>query len=140
MAAVAANGANGASNGAATDMSGTTRANTPDVLAEDDPSRSESAKQKKTTLLEGIKKFNFKPKRVRRVLFSATLYVVDLCGGGVGISFLIETGFIPSKDPQDIARFLLKTDGLSKTMIGEYLGKKCVFNFVGSICVLTIIL
>lgn len=35
---------------------------TPDVV--DDPSRFESAKQKKTTLLEGIKKFNFKPKRV----------------------------------------------------------------------------
>lgn len=35
---------------------------TPDVA--DDPSRFESAKQKKTTLLEGIKKFNFKPKRV----------------------------------------------------------------------------
>lgn len=35
---------------------------TPDIS--DDPSRFESAKQKKTTLLEGIKKFNFKPKRV----------------------------------------------------------------------------
>jgi brefeldin A-inhibited guanine nucleotide-exchange protein len=35
---------------------------TPDVA--DDPSRFESAKQKKTTLLEGIKKFNYKPKRV----------------------------------------------------------------------------
>ena len=34
----------------------------------DDPTRFESAKQKKTTLLEGIKKFNFKPKRVRRFL------------------------------------------------------------------------
>jgi brefeldin A-inhibited guanine nucleotide-exchange protein len=34
----------------------------PDVA--DDPSRFESAKQKKTTLLEGIKKFNYKPKRV----------------------------------------------------------------------------
>lgn len=33
----------------------------------DDPSRFESAKQKKTTLLEGIKKFNFKPKRVSSV-------------------------------------------------------------------------
>jgi brefeldin A-inhibited guanine nucleotide-exchange protein len=30
----------------------------------DDPGRFESAKQKKTTLLEGIRKFNFKPKRV----------------------------------------------------------------------------
>ncbi|KAF9075862.1 hypothetical protein BDP27DRAFT_1314622 [Rhodocollybia butyracea] len=69
----------------------------------DDPSRFESAKQKKTTLLEGIKKFNFKPKR--------------------GISFLIDTGFIPSKTPQDIANFLLNTDGLSKSMIGEYLGE-----------------
>jgi brefeldin A-inhibited guanine nucleotide-exchange protein len=35
---------------------------TPDLV--DDPSKFESAKQKKTTLLEGIKKFNFKPKRV----------------------------------------------------------------------------
>ncbi|KAF5393632.1 hypothetical protein D9757_000052 [Collybiopsis confluens] len=74
---------------------------TPDLA--DDPSRFESAKQKKTTLLEGIKKFNFKPKR--------------------GISFLIETGFIPTKSPQDIANFLLNTDGLSKAMIGEYLGE-----------------
>ena len=40
----------------------TARQSTPDIL--DDPSRFESAKQKKTTLLEGIRKFNFKPKRV----------------------------------------------------------------------------
>lgn len=40
----------------------TMRQSTPDIL--DDPGRFESAKQKKTTLLEGIKKFNFKPKRV----------------------------------------------------------------------------
>ncbi|KAH9951731.1 hypothetical protein B0H21DRAFT_684859 [Amylocystis lapponica] len=77
------------------------RQQTPDVV--DDPSKFESAKQKKTTLLEGIKKFNFKPKR--------------------GIEFLVETGFIPSESPQDIARFLLETDGLSKAMIGEYLGE-----------------
>jgi brefeldin A-inhibited guanine nucleotide-exchange protein len=38
------------------------RQSTPDIA--DDPTRFESAKQKKTTLLEGIKKFNFKPKRV----------------------------------------------------------------------------
>ena len=36
---------------------------TPEIV--DDPSKFESAKQKKTTFLEGIKKFNFKPKRVR---------------------------------------------------------------------------
>lgn len=35
---------------------------TPEV--DDDPSRFESAKQRKTILMEGIKKFNFKPKRV----------------------------------------------------------------------------
>ncbi|KAI0353492.1 Sec7-domain-containing protein [Trametes cingulata] len=78
-----------------------TRGPTPEVV--DDPTKFESAKQKKTTLLEGIKKFNFKPKR--------------------GIDFLIETGFIPSRDPKDIARFLLETDGLNKAAIGEYLGE-----------------
>jgi len=45
---------------------------TPDIL--DDPSKFESAKQKKTTLLEGIKKFNFKPKRVSKV-FHRTIHV-----------------------------------------------------------------
>ena len=40
-----------------------------------------------------------------------------------GIQFFVETGFIPSKGPQDVAKFLLNTDGLSKTMIGEYLGE-----------------
>ncbi|EKM59125.1 uncharacterized protein PHACADRAFT_113382 [Phanerochaete carnosa HHB-10118-sp] len=75
---------------------------TPDQIA-DDPTKFESAKQKKTTLLEGIKKFNYKPKR--------------------GIQFFLETGFISGPAPQDIARFLLETDGLSKAMIGEYLGE-----------------
>jgi brefeldin A-inhibited guanine nucleotide-exchange protein len=77
------------------------RQSTPDVV--DDPTRFENAKQKKITLLEGVKKFNFKPKR--------------------GIQFFQETGFIPSSSPRDIARFLLTTDGLSKAMIGEYLGE-----------------
>jgi brefeldin A-inhibited guanine nucleotide-exchange protein len=40
----------------------TLRQATPDIV--DDPTKFESAKQKKTTLLEGIKKFNYKPKRV----------------------------------------------------------------------------
>ncbi|KAI0650276.1 hypothetical protein C8Q79DRAFT_942938 [Trametes meyenii] len=78
-----------------------TRGPTPELA--DDPTKFESAKQKKTTLLEGIKKFNFKPKR--------------------GIDFLIETGFIPSRRPEDIAKFLLETDGLNKSAIGEYLGE-----------------
>ena len=42
-----------------------------------------------------------------------------------GIQFLIETGFVASNAPQDIALFLLNTDGLSKLMIGEYLGDGC---------------
>ncbi|KAG1907240.1 uncharacterized protein F5891DRAFT_362804 [Suillus fuscotomentosus] len=82
------------------------RQSTPDIA--DDPSRFESAKQKKTTLLEGIKKFNFKPKR--------------------GIQFLVETELIPGSSPRDIAGFLLTTDGLSKSMIGEYLGEGDEYN------------
>ncbi|KAI0326659.1 hypothetical protein GY45DRAFT_1258565 [Cubamyces sp. BRFM 1775] len=78
-----------------------TRGPTPELA--DDPSKFESAKQKKTTLLEGIKKFNFKPKR--------------------GIDFFIETGFISSREPKVIAQFLLETDGLNKAAIGEYLGE-----------------
>ncbi|KAJ3571428.1 hypothetical protein NP233_g3767 [Leucocoprinus birnbaumii] len=79
----------------------TFRQPTPEIT--DDPTRFESAKQKKTTLLEGIKKFNFKPKR--------------------GVEFLIQHGFIPSRAPLDIANFLLTTDGLNKAMIGEYMGE-----------------
>lgn len=75
--------------------------NTPDVG--DDVERFESAKQRKNTLQEGIKKFNFKPKR--------------------GIEYLVEHGFIKFKTPNDIARFLLGNEGLSKAMIGEYLGE-----------------
>ena len=71
-------------------------------VAEDDVGRFESAKARKTTLQEGIKKFNFKPKR--------------------GVEFLVQNGFIKSKAPGDIARFLMHNDGLSKAMIGEYLG------------------
>jgi brefeldin A-inhibited guanine nucleotide-exchange protein len=43
-----------------------------------------------------------------------------------GVHFLLETGFIPSSSPEDVAKFLLATDGLSKAMIGEYLGEGCV--------------
>jgi brefeldin A-inhibited guanine nucleotide-exchange protein len=78
------------------------RVNTPDPV-QDDPSRFESAKERKTMLLEGIKKFNFKPKR--------------------GIDFLVSKGFIPSREPIEVARFLLYADGLNKAQIGEYLGE-----------------
>lgn len=88
--------------GSSTPAPGSNGINTPDN-ADDDVGRFESAKQRKTTLQEGIRKFNFKPKR--------------------GIAFLIENGFIRSKAPADIARFLLSNEGLSKAMIGEYLGE-----------------
>ncbi|GAA5875688.1 hypothetical protein JCM1840_003176 [Sporobolomyces johnsonii] len=101
-----ANGTNGQSAGylyGAGERRSTSGTNTPDVFRSDDPSRFENAKQRKTTLLEGIKKFNFKPKR--------------------GVAFLVETGFIRSKEPKDVARFLLNADGLDKAQIGEYLGE-----------------
>ena len=69
----------------------------------DDPSELERAKQRKTALLEGIRQFNYKPKR--------------------GLKTLIDHGFIKSKASGDIARFLLHTEQLSKTLIGEYLGE-----------------
>ncbi|KNZ48298.1 hypothetical protein VP01_576g7 [Puccinia sorghi] len=69
----------------------------------DDPDRFQTAKNQKTTLIEGIRQFNFKPKR--------------------GIKFLINHGFIRSSKPKDVARFLLTADGLSKAVIGEYLGE-----------------
>ncbi|CAO1623335.1 unnamed protein product [Jaminaea pallidilutea] len=71
--------------------------------AEDDPTRFHDAKQRKTILLDGIRRFNQKPKR--------------------GIEFLLQHGFIRSKEPVDIARFLLYADGLNKAQIGEYLGE-----------------
>lgn len=109
------------------DRRNTSGTNTPDVVGgpSDDPSRFENAKQRKTTLLEGIKKFNFKPKRVKN-------FALVLLGGfssadrftcEQGVAFLIETGFIRSKEPKDIARFLLNADGLDKAQIGEYLGE-----------------
>lgn len=82
---------------------GDTAPRTPTPELSDDPGRFESAKQRKTILQEGIKRFNYKPKK--------------------GIEFLIEHGFIPSRSPIDIAKFLLHTDGLNKAVIGEYLGE-----------------
>ncbi|TKY88681.1 hypothetical protein EX895_002312 [Sporisorium graminicola] len=84
--------------GAATEIN---RGQTPEP--QDDPSRFENAKHRKTILLEGIRKFNFKPKR--------------------GIDDLVKNGFIRSREPTDIARFLLYADGLSKAQIGEFLGE-----------------
>ena len=69
---------------------------------DDDPSQLEMAKQQKTTLLSGIRLFNFKPKR--------------------GIKHLIKEGFIASDAPEHIATFLLRSPGLDKATLGDYLG------------------
>jgi len=96
-----------------------TRGGTPDIV--DDPSRFESAKQKKTTLMEGIKRFNQKPKKVCSAATHWRLQAPTRVRKG--LQFLIEAGFIPSNAPHDVAKFLLNSDGLSKAMIGEYLGE-----------------
>lgn len=75
--------------------------NTP--LPEDDFSQLEKARQRKTALVNGIRQFNFKPKK--------------------GIKMLINDGFIKSDAPLDIASFILRNDRLDKAMIGEYLGE-----------------
>ena len=72
-------------------------------LIEDDPSQLERAKHRKTALINGIRQFNFKPKR--------------------GIKTLLNDGFIKNDTPEDIATFLLQNDRLDKAMIGEYLGE-----------------
>ncbi|KAI1187554.1 guanine nucleotide exchange factor for ADP ribosylation factor [Nemania serpens] len=72
-------------------------------IIEDDPAQLEKEKARKTALSKGIQQFNFKPKR--------------------GIKFLIQSGFIASDSPQDIAKFLLSDERLDKAQIGEYLGE-----------------
>ena len=72
-------------------------------LLEDDPAQLEKAKQRKTAFTNGIRQFNFKPKR--------------------GIKSLLADGFIQSDSPEDIAAFILRNDRLDKAMIGEYLGE-----------------
>lgn len=72
-------------------------------VIEDDPAQLEKEKARKTALSKGIQQFNFKPKR--------------------GIKFLMQSGFIASESPQDIAKFLLSDERLDKAQIGEYLGE-----------------
>jgi len=55
----------------------------------------------------GKKKFNMDPKK--------------------GIEFLIQCGVI-KQNPEEVAGFLHKGEGLNKTAIGDYLGEKKDFN------------
>ncbi|KAI1329529.1 Sec7-domain-containing protein [Xylariaceae sp. FL0255] len=72
-------------------------------VIDDDPDHLEKEKARKTALSNGIRQFNFKPKR--------------------GIKYLVDAGFIASYSPQDIAKFLLSDERLDKAQIGEYLGE-----------------
>ena len=72
-------------------------------VVEDDPMQLEKAKHRKTAFNNGIRQFNFKPKR--------------------GIKQLINDGFIKSDSAEDIAAFILQTENLDKASIGEYLGE-----------------
>ncbi|KAJ3412218.1 guanine nucleotide exchange protein for ADP-robosylation factor [Chytridiales sp. JEL 0842] len=73
------------------------------MIREDDPTQFETLRHRKQTLIEGIKRFNFKAKK--------------------GMQFLLDSGLIPARTPTDIARFLLNTEGLNKSQIGEFLGE-----------------
>jgi len=72
-------------------------------MLEDDPMQLEKAKLRKTALNDGIRQFNFKAKR--------------------GIKQLLNDGFIKENSPEEIAKFILSTESLDKSMIGEYLGE-----------------
>ncbi|KAF4659440.1 Brefeldin A-inhibited guanine nucleotide-exchange protein 1 [Perkinsus chesapeaki] len=65
------------------------------------------AKARKSELEAGVRKFNMKPKR--------------------GVEYFVAHGFCNS-DPQDVARLLKRTRGLSKTAFGDYLGEDEPFN------------
>ncbi|KAF7722533.1 guanine nucleotide exchange protein for ADP-robosylation factor [Apophysomyces ossiformis] len=69
----------------------------------DDPEQFENKKHRKQLLQEGIRQFNWKPKK--------------------GLNILIKNQLLDPTDTVEFARFLLRTDGLSKAMIGEFLGE-----------------
>ncbi|OBZ89970.1 Protein transport protein sec72 [Choanephora cucurbitarum] len=69
----------------------------------DDPEAFENLKHRKQLLQEGIRQFNWKPEK--------------------GINALSNNGFFNRDDPRSVAKFLLETEGLNKTQIGEFLGE-----------------
>ncbi|CAO3648932.1 unnamed protein product [Cunninghamella blakesleeana] len=81
-------------------LASTNGASTPRL---DDPEQFENLKHKKQLLQEGVRLFNWKPKK--------------------GVAFLDKHKFLDLSDHQNVAQFLLTTEGLNKTIIGEYLGE-----------------
>ncbi|KAI9031139.1 hypothetical protein DFJ74DRAFT_654753 [Hyaloraphidium curvatum] len=71
--------------------------------AADVPSVFEQSMRRKMLAQEGVRRFNWKPKK--------------------GVGMLLETGMVPSSDPKEIARFLLRAEGVDKRVLGEYLGE-----------------
>ncbi|XP_067620728.1 uncharacterized protein step isoform X2 [Eurosta solidaginis] len=69
------------------------------------PEDNKLSKEKQMSI--GRKKFNMDPKK--------------------GIEYLVENRLL-RHDPQDVAHFLYKGEGLNKTAIGDYLGEKNDFN------------
>jgi brefeldin A-inhibited guanine nucleotide-exchange protein len=54
-----------------------------------------------------------------------------------GIEYFLEHGFIDERSPQAIAAFLHQTEGLSKAMMGEYMGEVFVSLVKLLYCLLT---
>lgn len=89
-------------------LSNASFSNEDDPLA-DDPTQFEKEKSRKKALLEGVRQFNYKPKK--------------------GVERLIKDHFIVDSSPEAIADFLLQGDyGLDKAVVGEYLGEGDDFN------------
>lgn len=78
-------------------------ANTSSTPPLDDPEQFENLKHRKQMLQEGIRQFNWKPKK--------------------GLQILARNRFVDLNDYQNVARFLLNTEGLSKAALGEFLGE-----------------
>jgi len=72
------------------------------------PSYLVEQKQRKALLIKGVHKFNLKPK--------------------VGLKYFLSHNFIEDDNPEDVARFFVQTDGLSKTQLGDFLGENDPFN------------
>ena len=77
-------------------------------ILEDDPSQVEKERLRKAALSNGIRQFNFKPKR--------------------GLKALLADGMIRDDTPDSIASFLLRHDQLDKAMVGEFLGEGDDYN------------
>lgn len=84
------------------DLSAGSSTNTSNTFV-DDPTQFQSLKIRKTALQEAVRLFNIKPKK--------------------GIAAFVSSGFIEDRDSVSIAKLLLKTEGLDKALIGDYLGE-----------------